>query len=74
MLFRSYEDLTPDLLARILQDLRAGQTPKCGSQIGRNSSEPLGGPLTLTDPALYDGSRAEPLTIPNLPKPEPVDA
>ncbi len=69
-----YEDLTPDSLARILQDLRAGAVPKCGSQIGRNSSEPLGGPLTLTDPALYDGSRAKPLTIPNLPQPEPQPA
>ena len=67
-----YEDLTPDSLAAILRDLRAGNTPKCGSQVGRQSSEPLGGPLTLADPALYDGSRAQPLTIPNLPQPEPV--
>jgi NADH-quinone oxidoreductase subunit E len=66
-----YEDLTPDSLARIIQDFRAGQAPRPGSYAGRHSSEPPGGPLTLTDPTLYDGSRAKPLaTIPNAPQPE----
>jgi NADH-quinone oxidoreductase subunit E len=66
-----YEDLTPDSLARIIQDFRAGQAPKPGSYAGRHSSEPAGGAQTLTDPTLYDGSRAKPLTaIPNAPQPE----
>ena len=67
-----YEDLTPDALRHILDELRAGRTPPPGSAAGRRSSEPQGAPLTLSDPALYDGSRAQPLVIPNLPQPEPV--
>ena len=67
-----YEDLTPESLRTLLSEFRAGRTPPPGSAVGRRSSEPQGAPLTLTDPALYDGSRAQPLTIPNLPQPEPV--
>ena len=69
---RYYEDLTPDALRHILDEFRAGRTPPPGSAAGRRSSEPQGAPLTLSDPALYDGSRAQPLVIPNLPQPEPV--
>ncbi len=43
-----YEDLTPDSIQTILAELRAGRTPKSGSQIGRTSSEPVGGLTTLT--------------------------
>jgi NADH-quinone oxidoreductase subunit E len=68
-----YEDLTPESLARIIQDFRAGQAPAPGSYAGRHSSEPAGGAQTLTDPTLYDGSRAKPLAaIPNAPEPEPA--
>jgi NADH-quinone oxidoreductase subunit E len=68
-----YEDLTPDSLARIIQDFRAGQPPAPGSYAGRHKSEPLGGAKVLTDPTLYDGSRAVPLAaIPNAPEPEPA--
>jgi NADH-quinone oxidoreductase subunit E len=68
-----YEDLTPESLAQIIGDFRAGKTPKPGSYAGRHSSEPAGGAQTLTDPTLYDGSRAEPLkAIPNAPQPEPA--
>lgn len=52
-----YEDLTPELLGKLMDDLAAGRPVKVGSQIDRNASEPLGGPNTLTDPTLYDGSR-----------------
>jgi NADH-quinone oxidoreductase subunit E len=69
-----YEDLTPDSLSRILAAFRAGQTPPAGSAIGRRSSEPEGGALTLTDPTLYDGSPAKPLTLPNLPAAEGASA
>lgn len=51
-----YEDLTPDLLIKLLDDLRAGREVKVGPQDGRVSSEPKGGAKTLTDPALFDGS------------------
>jgi NADH-quinone oxidoreductase subunit E len=48
-----YEDLTPDLLTRIINDLSAGRMPKPGPQIDRINSAPIGGPTTLTDPALF---------------------
>ena len=62
-----YEDLTPESFEKLLDDFAAGKTPKAGSAIGRQGSAPEGGPIALTDPALYDGSRAKPATIPNLP-------
>ena len=52
-----YEDLTPDLLGKLMDDLAAGRPVKIGSQVGRTSSEPLGGADTLTDATLFDGSR-----------------
>jgi NADH-quinone oxidoreductase subunit E len=48
-----YEDLTPESLNKILDDLGAGKTPKPGPQIDRQLSAPVGGPTTLTDPSLY---------------------
>lgn len=48
-----YEDLTPDSLTRILNELAAGKTPKPGPQIDRQLSAPIGGDTTLTDPSLY---------------------
>ncbi len=48
-----YEDLTADSLTRIINDLSAGRTPKPGPQIDRINSAPVGGPNTLTDPAIY---------------------
>jgi NADH-quinone oxidoreductase subunit E len=68
-----YEDLTADSLTQILDDFAAGKAPKPGSYAGRHSSEPAGGALTLTDPALYDGSAAKPIkTLPNAPE-KPAD-
>jgi len=65
-----YEDLTPETLGGIIDDFRAGKSPKPGSYAGRHSCEPTGGPTTLTDKSLYDGSRAKPLKkIPNAPEP-----
>ena len=64
-----YEDLTPIALAKILGEFAAGRTPEPGSATGRRGCEPHGGPLTLTDEALYDGSRAKPLGhLPNMPE------
>lgn len=38
-----YEDLSPESMTAILEALKAGQTPRPGSQIGRRSSEPSRG-------------------------------
>ena len=67
-----FEDLTPETLAQIIDDFAAGKTPKPGSRVGRASSEPEGGALTLTDPKLYDGSAAK--KIKKLPNSDPVTA
>ena len=64
-----YEDLTPDSLKALLAEFRAGRTPPPGSSLGRQATAPVGGPLTLTEPSLYDGSRAAPFKLPNLPEP-----
>jgi len=64
-----YEDLTSASLKALLDEFRAGRTPPKGSAIGRQATAPVGGPLTLTDPTLYDGSRAQPFKLPNAPEP-----
>ena len=52
-----YEDLTPESLGRLLDDLAAGRPLKKGSQTGRVTSEPEPGKgTTLTDATLFDGS------------------
>jgi NADH-quinone oxidoreductase subunit E len=48
-----YEDLTPDILTQLLNDLSAGRKPTPGPQIDRQMSAPVGGPTTLTDPSLF---------------------
>ena len=66
-----YEDLTPESFGQILEDFRAGKKPWPGSYAHRHASEPAGGPLTLTDPTLYDGHLGEPIErLPNLPAAE----
>lgn len=70
-----YEDLTPETFEKLLDDLAAGRPVTPGPQgVDRQRSAPQGGAKALTDPTLYDGSRAAPLTLPNLPEPvvEPV--
>ena len=64
-----YEDLTPASLKGLLDEFRAGRTPPKGSAIGRQATAPVGGPLTLSDPTLYDGSRAAPFKLPNAAEP-----
>jgi NADH-quinone oxidoreductase subunit E len=59
-----YEDLTTVSLGGLISAFAAGETPDPGSAVGRQGSAPEGEALTLTDPALYDGSRAEKLTLP----------
>ncbi|SFS72982.1 NADH-quinone oxidoreductase subunit NuoE [Brevundimonas viscosa] len=67
-----FEDLTPETIGQIIDDFAAGKAPQPGSRVGRNSSEPEGGALTLTDPKLYDGSAAQPIR--KLPNSDPVPA
>jgi len=64
-----YEDLTPESLGKIIDDFRAGKQPRPGSYVGRVTSEPEGGAMTLLDPKLYDGSAAKKIKLPNLPEP-----
>src|SRR5499426_3226088 len=61
-----YEDLTPDVFIRILDDLAAGKTVAPGPQDGRQFSAPEGGPTTLTDPSLYKGGNGSPKNEPAL--------
>ena len=65
-----YEDLTPETMAQIIDDFAAGKSPKPGSRVGRHTSEPEGGAKVLTDPTLYDGSRAK--KIKSLPNAKPA--
>jgi NADH-quinone oxidoreductase subunit E len=44
-----YEDLTPENFEKLLDDLAAGRQVKIGSQIGRVTSEPVGGLTSLTE-------------------------
>jgi NADH-quinone oxidoreductase subunit E len=50
----TYEDLTPELLEKVLDGYAKGQPPKPGSQIGRQAACPQGGPTTLADYAKAD--------------------
>ena len=43
-----YEDLTPDSTTKLIDALARGEHPKPGPQNGRTTSEPIGGPTTLT--------------------------
>lgn len=43
-----YEDLSVETTKNIIQALKRGETPKPGSQTGRQGSAPAGGPTTLT--------------------------
>lgn len=44
-----YEDLTPELMERLIDDLAAGKDVGIGSQAGRQGSAPIGGAQTLQD-------------------------
>ena len=44
-----YEDLTPETLSKVLDELAAGRQPKVGPQVDRLNSAPVGGMTTLKD-------------------------
>src|ERR1700753_253140 len=51
-----YEDLTPETLGKVLDELAAGRQPKVGPQVDRLNSAPVGGMTTLKDiPARNSG-------------------
>jgi len=60
-----YEDLSPERLHRILDDLASGKEVKPGPQVDRQLSAPIGGPTTLTDPDLHAGAGAQPSSPPS---------
>ncbi|MFN4183581.1 MAG: NADH-quinone oxidoreductase subunit NuoE [Hyphomonas sp.] len=64
-----YEDLTPETLSQIIGRLKNGVEVTPGPQIDRVNSAPEGGNATLTEPALFDGSRNSVSELPNLPEP-----
>jgi len=51
-----YEDLDPASAAKVIETLKSGGKPKPGPQLDRRTSEPLGGPTTLTTLQLGKGS------------------
>jgi NADH dehydrogenase (ubiquinone) flavoprotein 2 len=46
-----YEDLTPDLMAKLIDELAAGKKPSVGSQTGRRGSCAQNGPTSLKEKA-----------------------
>lgn len=53
-----YEDLTPERMAEIIDDLKAGKDVAVGPQTGRQGSMPAGGATTLTDLPVKSGGGA----------------
>lgn len=62
-----YEDLSPEILDKLLSKLQNGVETEPGPQVNRQKSAPIEGLTSLMSGDLYDGSRAEPIILPNLP-------
>jgi NADH-quinone oxidoreductase subunit E len=68
-----YEDLTPEIFEEMLARLRRGDAVKIGTaNAKRRTSNPEGDLTSLTDPSLYDGSKAAPIR--DLPNSKPAAA
>ena len=63
-----HEDLSPAALEALMDKLARGEKIEPGSAIGRQTSAPEGGPQTLTDASLYDGSLGRPIRLPGAPE------
>ncbi len=75
----TYEDLTPEILEKLIDDISEGRAIKPGPQNGRQLSAPLGGLTSLTDKSLYNGVRtfkrqAPPAPAAPIPATEPAKA
>ena len=46
-----FEDLTPELMGKLIDDLKAGKKLSIGSQTGRRGSCAQNGPTSLTEKA-----------------------
>lgn len=68
-----YEDLTPELMERLVDDLAAGREVSIGSQAGRRGSEPEGGATTLRDVPDPPVVKTLAFDKPAEPKPEPAE-
>jgi NADH-quinone oxidoreductase subunit E len=69
-----HEDLTGPMLEDLIDRLQRGEAVTPGSAIGRQTSAPEGGALTLVDNSLFDGSLAKPIKggLPNAAAAAPV--
>ena len=65
-----YEDLTPESFADLLGKLRNGAETEPGPLVDRQRSAPIGGLTSLKSEELYNGSKAAPISLPNLPEPQ----
>ncbi len=54
----TYEDLTPEILERLIDDWAIGRRTQPGPQNGRQLSMAAGGATALTDKSLYKGQRS----------------
>ena len=53
----TYEDLTPEIFEKLIEDWNAGRKTSPGPQNGRQYSTPMGGQTTLLDKTLYGTQR-----------------
>jgi NADH dehydrogenase (ubiquinone) flavoprotein 2 len=53
-----YEDLDADSMTRIIEALKRGEKPASGSQIGRQTSAPEGGPQVLTGDVTVNSAKS----------------
>ena len=70
----TYEDLTPERLAEIIDAFEAGKgaSVKAGPQIDRIFSAPEGGPVTLTGKAEPKAAKAKPVAVAKEVAPKPT--
>ena len=63
-----YEDLTEESFGAMVDALDRGEKVEPGPQSERRASEPAGELSSLTEAALYDGSKAKKIKLPNAAK------
>ena len=63
-----FEDLTPESFGDLLGKLQNGVEVVPGPLVDRQRSAPIGDATSLTSSELFDGSRAQSITLPNLPE------